>query len=70
MNKDELGVSDVFFEPAYGLILIRLNLKNLSINPEHASFIDLDVNQPLNFEIKFHIQRITTAPDSVEDLTH
>ena len=55
VNKEDLGVSDVFFEPAYGMVLIRLNLANLNINPEHASFIDLDITQPLNFEIKLHI---------------
>ena len=49
VNKEELGVSDVFFEPAYGMVLIRLNLANLNINPEHASFIDLDLNLFLNF---------------------
>ena len=55
VNKEDLGVSQVIFEPAYGLILIKLDLKSLNINPEHASFIDLEVNAPLNFEIKFHI---------------
>ena len=70
VNKEDLGVVDIHFEPAFGLILIKMDLKNLNIDSKHASFIDLDVNKTLNFEIKFHVQRITLNTDGFEDLTH
>ena len=54
-NKQELGVTDVHFEPDLGLILIKIDLSSLNIDPEHASFIDLDLTKELNFEIKFHV---------------
>ena len=52
-NKEELGVTSVEFKPEFGFILIKMNLSVLNINPEHASFIDLDVTQDLCLEIKF-----------------
>ena len=53
-NKEELGVTSVHFRPDYGLILIKMDLSRLNINPEHASFIDLDVGSELCLEMKFH----------------
>lgn len=70
INKEELGVTEVHFEPAFGLIFIKMDLRNLNIDPEYASFIDLDVNKTLNFEIKFHVQRVTLNSTGFEDLTH
>ena len=48
-------MTDVHFEPDLGLILIKIDLSSLNIDPEHASFIDLDLTKELNFEIKFHV---------------
>ena len=48
-------MTSVHFEPEFGFILIKMDLSSLNIDPEHASFIDLDLTKELNLEIKFHV---------------
>ena len=56
VNKDRVGVHGVHFHPEFGFLFIQLDLSSLNIDPQHASFIDLDVTLPLNLEIKFNLQ--------------
>ena len=58
------------YQPKFGFILIKLDLKSMNIDPENASFIDLDISKTLNLEIKFNIQRVMNFSGPLDQMTH
>ena len=44
--------------------MIKINLAQVGINREYASFIDLDITQTLDLEIKLHIQKLMSMDES------
>jgi len=39
--------------------MVKIDLRSLAISIEHAAFIDLDITQTLNLEIKLNMQRLS-----------
>lgn len=57
------------YQSKFGFILIKLDLESMNIDPENASFIDLDISKTLNLEIKFNIQRVMNFY-ALDQMTH
>ena len=55
VNKDNYAISEIISQPKFGFILIKLDLGAINIDPENASFIDLDITKTLNLEMKLNI---------------
>ena len=54
-----MGVKSVHWHPELGLVMVKIDLRSLAISIEHAAFIDLDITQTLNLEIKLNMQRLS-----------
>ena len=58
-NKQEVGVTSIHWHPELSLAMVKIDLKVIGINAEEALFISLDVEKPLNLEMKINTQKVS-----------
>ena len=60
MQKAEFALCRVFYDTAYFVLFIEIDLKALKLTREHASFIDLDIDLPLCVEVGINASKFAT----------
>ena len=54
----------IHFHPEFALLLIKIDPRSFHMSDEFAGFIDLDLNQTINLEMKFNVQRALLVEDT------
>ena len=54
----------IHFHPEFALLLIKIDPRSFQMSDEFAGFIDLDLNQTINLEMKFNVQRALLVEDT------
>ena len=57
-------MQSIHFHPEFALLLIKIDPRSFNISDEYAGFIDLDMNQTINLEMKFNVQRALLVEDT------
>ena len=56
-------MQSVHFHPEFALLMIKVDPRSFNISEEYAGFLDLDLNETINLEMKFNVQRALLVED-------